>query len=240
VHRLSFKNTLAVVVSLSLIALAAIPLLVPPEQLPRWRLFIVIVTLIGVIGVFWQLSVTSREENEQRKMLQNLEAIVSKGSSIKVDPKADLDGPFLTVRFPTEDLFDETIRDHYLFIQNIGKRPALDVQVATLSRTWNGNVYEAKFPHLQILEAVSKPVPITPTVSINGESLPVFSLKSRIAFSELLIGEDEQLYSYESEQQIVHHVLISYTDAGIKKTNSAIIGAIYWGVGVSVSVKHQS
>lgn len=90
------------------------------------------------------------------------------------------------------------------------------------------------------MEADGKPIPITPTVSVNGKELAVFSMKARISFSALLIGEDEQLMQYRGGEKIVHHVLINYTDRGVRKTNSAIIGASYTGVGVQVSVQHQT
>lgn len=54
------------------------------------------------------------------------------------------------------------------------------------------------------------------------------------------IIEDEQLMQYRGGERIVHHVLINYTDRGVRKTNSAIIGASYTGVGVQVSVQHQT
>ena len=153
-------------------------------------------------------------------------------------------GPFLVVNFLTKDLFDigygPLDRDNYFFIRNSGNRTAFDVQVATLSRTWNGNLYEARFPKLQLLEADGKAVPITPTIRFNGEDLPIFSVKARIYFVAMLLGEDEQFSKYKLGEEIVHHVIVGYTDHGIRKSNSAIIKARYNGTGADLSVEHQS
>jgi hypothetical protein len=105
---------------------------------------------------FWRLSRASQEEKEQWELLGRIETQVAASTGNAKLGKSS-DGPFLTISFPVDDLFDDDARDLYLFIRNIGNGAALDVQVATLSRKWNGNIYEAEFPRLQIWKQMESP-----------------------------------------------------------------------------------
>src|SRR5260370_4628176 len=134
---------------------------------------------------------------------------------------ADPDAPFLTLHFPIEDMYSHQLRTDYIFVKNIGKRTALDVQVAGLSKKWGENTYTAEFPRLQMVEpGGSKPV--TPRVLRNDEHHPIFSINSRVWFCTLLIGDAP---SIKFELKTFHSISLTYTDLVIKKSNSMEIVA---------------
>lgn len=149
---------------------------------------------------------------------------------------ADFGSPFLTLHFPIKDLMSTEIRTDYIFIKNIGQRAALDVQVADISKEWGGSVYVAKFPLLQLLQGNDEK-PITPTVYRNGDYHPIFSINSRIWFCALLIGEQNEA---KIGAEIIHNVSVSYTDQGVKRSNSMVVVAKWTGSDVLVSVRNQT
>jgi hypothetical protein len=201
-----------------------------------WKTWL-IVSLILLIGVLLEggHAAIRKKNDELNRTAEEIENIRAETNEIL----RKSGGPFLALHFLADDLFDEKVRDHYLFIRNMGNRTAFDIEINDLCHTWNGNTYTAKFPRLQLLEPNGAAVPITPEISMNGTKQAVFSMKARISFGALLIGEDAQLMEYQGGEKTLHSVSLNYKDMGIKRCNSATIVASYWGAGVTVSVEDQ-
>jgi hypothetical protein len=158
------------------------------------------------------------------------------GDEPRTDAERDLNAPFLTLYFPTEDLYSSQLRTDYVFLKNIGRRTALDVQIDTLSRKWGENTYTAEFPQLQMIEPESS-VPVTPRVLRNGEHHPIFSINSRVWFCTLLLGDAPDI-KFGAEAPC--DVTVTYKDFGIKRTNSMTIVAKLTASGPFLSVRNQT
>jgi hypothetical protein len=151
-------------------------------------------------------------------------------------PVDDSASPFVTLDFPEPDLMSSAIRTDYVFAKNIGERPALDVQVADITKRWGNHTYTAKFPRLQILDGKGGTKAVTPEVYEDGQCDQVHSMISRVRFGALLIGDDTHI-NYKKE--VPHAVSISYTDRGISKINTATLVGKYVAMTVFASIKDQ-
>jgi hypothetical protein len=156
--------------------------------------------------------------------------------SNKFRPADDPASPFVTLNFPVQDLLSSEIRTDYVFVKNIGERPALDVQVADITKKWGDHTYIAKFPRLQILEGKGESRAVTPQVYQDGEHHPIFSMTSRVWFGALLIGDDAHI---EYGKEVSHPISISYTDRGISKNSEATLVGKYVAMSIFVSIKDQ-
>lgn len=148
----------------------------------------------------------------------------------------DLNAPFLTLYFPTEDFYSHQLRTDYIFIKNIGHRTALHVQIDSLSRKWGENTYRAEFPQLQMLGPESS-APVTPRVLRNEECHPIFSINSRVWFCTLLLGDAPDI---KFGAEAVCDVNVTYKDLGIKRSNSMTIVAKLKTSGPFLSVRNQT
>lgn len=193
--------------------------------------------LIPVFEFGWRWVIAPHElQKEQNRLLEqhNLELRERLEESKKLEP-IDPNAPFVTLYFPISDLLSSESRDHYIFVKNIGERPALDVQIADLTKQWGDATYTAKFPKIQLLEK-GAPQAVTPTVYLNGECHPIFSMISRIWFGALLIGDDAHI---DFGTAVKHGLTISYTDKGRERVNRLKIIGTY-KVGIFVSVEDQT
>lgn len=168
-----------------------------------------------------------------------LEGSYRRQAATEVDPER----PFLTIHFPVSDLLETSAailgQADYIFLRNVGRRTAFDIQIVDLSRTWNGNTYVARFPFIQLLESGAPNVPVTPEMFLNGEKSAPHSFQAKLWFCALLIGEDAQMHE-SSDTEVLHAVSIPYTDQGTSKSNSLVIAARYKLPGiVSVTVRDQ-
>src|SRR5689334_22382444 len=103
--------------------------------------FLIAYLVVPFVQFGWRwLSAPYFLEKEKNERLEN-ELARAKTKSL-IDP----DHPFVTIVFPVSDLLSSEVRKEYIFVKNVGGRPALDVQVQDLSAQWNGATYLAQFP----------------------------------------------------------------------------------------------